>query len=151
MFNKIALVLRKTGNSKCIEKAKNLENDGDETRTLNLRKLSLMPNDIIAIADILKQEKDSDASFIKSISFSYNNLIGDLGATALARNLPSSIAEIGLVDCGIGDKGGNEMLKWIKNSTHLEMICMEQNNFSDKLKMEFEAFKGNNPQITVVI
>jgi len=106
---------------------------------------------MVAIADILEQEKGANDDFIKSISFSYNNLIGDIGATVLARSLPSSICEIGLVDCGIGDKGGTEMLNWIKTSPKLKMICIEQNNFSDRLKMEFKVFKKNNPKIMVVI
>lgn len=149
MHKKIAKVLRKIGNSACLEKAKQLEDEVDQTRTLNLRNLSLKPNDIIAIADVLKHEKDTD--FIKSISLSYNNLMGDVGATVLARSLPASIGEIGLVDCGIGDQGGRELLNWMKTSSKLTMICMEQNNFSDKLKIEFKTFKLNNPKILVVI
>ena len=30
------------------------------------------------------------------------------------------------------------------------MICIEQNNFSDKLKMEFNLFKIENPEVMVV-
>jgi len=147
VHKKIAKVLRQTANSACLEKAKNLEEDVYQTSTLNLRDLSLMPKDIIAISDVLMQDNDS----IKSISFSYNNLIGDIGATVLARSLPSSISEIGLVDCGIGDQGGSEILNWVKTSPNLKMICIEENNFSDKLKLEFKAFKKNNPEIMVVI
>jgi hypothetical protein len=147
MHKKIASILRKLGNSECLEKAKKFENSGYQTSRVNLRNLGLLPNDIIAIATILEKDNDS----IKSISFSYNNRIGDIGATALARSLPSSIDEIGLVDCGIGDIGGNEILHWIKKTPNLKMICIEQNKFSDLLKMEFKVFKNNNPKIMVVI
>ncbi len=110
---KIASVLRTIGNSKCLEKAKQLEVDGFQTSTLNLRDLSLKPNDITAISTVLKQEHHINT--IKSISFSYNTLIGDTGATILAKSLPSSLSEIGLVDCGIGDEGGRKILNSIKN------------------------------------
>ena len=89
----------------------------------------------------LNKKKVINDDCIKSISFSYNNLIGDIGATVLARSLLSSICEIGLVDCGINDKGGTEILNWVKTLPNLTMICIEQNNFSEKLKMEFKVFQ----------
>jgi hypothetical protein len=147
----IAKVLRKIGNSECIERAKNIENDSHQTRTLNLRSLSLKPNDIIALSAVLQEGKASTPDFIRSISFSYNKQIGDIGVSALVNSLPSSIGEIGLVDCGIGNKGGSEMLFWLKTLPHLKMICIEQNNFSSELKLKYKVFKKNNPQIIVVI
>ncbi len=149
MLNKIANVLREIDNLECLKKAETLESGKSEISTLNLRNLGLKSIDILAITDIL--EKDDNSNFIKSISFSYNHLIGDLGATLIAESLPTSACEIGLVDCGIGDKGGAEILNWMKTSPNLRMVCIEQNNFSDKLKMEYKAFKKDNPKITVVL
>lgn len=77
--------------------------------------------------------------------------IGDSGAIAIASSLPISIQEIGLVNCGISDIGGTEILHWIKKSTNLQMICIEGNDFSNKMKMGFYLFKKSNPQIMVVI
>lgn len=151
MLKKIAEVLRNTQNLECLKKAESLETEVSQIGTLNLRNLGLNPIDITAITSILEQGKNNNDDFIKSISFSYNNLIGDIGAIDIARSLPSSISEIGLVDCGIGDKGGNEILNWIKTSPNVKMICIEQNNFSDQLKVEFNIFKKNNPKIMVVI
>ena len=148
---KIATILRKMGTSESLVRAKSLERDVYQSGTLNLRNLGLKPTDIVAIADILEEEKGNSKGFIKSISFSYNDLIGDIGAAVLARSLPTSISEIGLVDCGIGDKGGVEILKWLKTSPNLKMICIEQNNFSDTLKIEFNVFKKNNPKVMVVV
>lgn len=128
------------------EKAEALENDKSQTGILNLRNLGLKTSDIGAITDVLKNENNA----IKSISFSYNHLIGDVGAILIVESLPSSICEIGLVDSGICDKGGIEILNWMKTSSHLRMICVEQNNFSDKLKMEFKDFKKDSPKITVI-
>jgi hypothetical protein len=151
VLKKIAKVLINTKNSECLKKAESLEIETPQIDTLNLRNLGLKAIDISAIANILKQEKNNNAGFIKSISFSYNDLIGDIGATEIVRSLPSSICEIGLVGCGIGDKGGNEILEWIKTLPNLKMICIEQNSFSDNLKTEFNMFKKNNPKIMVVI
>lgn len=148
MHKKIASILRKTGNSACLQKAKNLENNSYQSHTLQLRNLGLLTKDIIAIANVLEQEKDTTS--LKSISFSYNQM-GDLGATAVARSLPASLHEIGFVACGIGDTGGRELLHWLQKARHLHMICIEQNNFSKQLQMEFELFKKDNPQILVVI
>ncbi len=130
---------------------KYIESDTSLVKNLNFRKFGLKPIDIIAITNILKQEKNINHFTIKSISFSYNNLIGDEGATTIAKNLDFSVNEIGLVGCGIGDIGGNEILNWMNNSTNLQMICIEQNNFSSNLKMKFKTFKKNNPKIMVVI
>ena len=68
----------------------------------------------------------------------------------LMKNLPKSICEIGLVNCGISDIGGIEILQCMLNSPNLQMICMEQNNFSEKLKLEFNKFRTANPHILVV-
>ena len=149
MVNKeIAKLLRKKGNLECTQKAETLENKISEVRNLNLRNLGLDEKDIVDITNIIEQENDN--IYIKSISFSYNQLIGDVGATLIAKKLPHSIDEIGLVDCGIGDKGGAEILNWMRKSQNLQMICIEQNNFSEKLKMEFSIFKKENPKVMVI-
>lgn len=76
--------------------------------------------------------------------------IGDEGAIFLAKNLAGSIQEIGLVNCGITDKGGSEILNWIKDSPHLRMICIEENNFSSKLKLRFADYKKDQPEIRLL-
>lgn len=149
MLKEIARILKKIGSAACLEKAKDLENESSQPNTLHLRSLGLGSNDISAIASILEQEKDS--SVLTSISFSYNKQMGDLGATALAKSLPASLQEIGLVGCGIRDTGGRAILHWMKTAPHLHMICMEQNDFSNELKKEFEVFKQHHPQILVVL
>ncbi len=148
MRKKIAKALRTIGNSKCLEKAKQLEDDGFQTSTLHLRDLSLTPNDSTAIVTVLKQEHYNDA--ITSISFSYNKEIGDAGASVLAKSLPTSLSENGLVDCGIGDEGGREILNSIKTLKQLKMICIEQNKFSDHLKIEYKIFGQAHPKILIV-
>ncbi|MDB4089175.1 hypothetical protein N9544_06080 [Flavobacteriales bacterium] len=118
----------------------------DSSTTLHLRELNLQGNDMIVISEILNEEENN----LKSISFSYNK-IGDLGAIALAKNLPLSLHEIGLVGCGIEDTGGREILTSIKALPNIQMICMEQNNFSTALQLEFNEYEKKNPQILVII
>ena len=67
----------------CLKKAESLEIEAPQIDTLNLRNLGLKAIDISAIANILEQEKNNNDRFIKSISFSYNDLIGDVGATEI--------------------------------------------------------------------
>mgnify|MGYP001100774535 FL=1 len=45
--------------------------------------------------------QESDAISIKSLSFSYNELIVDVGATIITQKIPASISELGLVGCAI--------------------------------------------------
>lgn len=118
----------------------------DSSTTLHLRELNLQGNDMIVISEILNEEENN----LKSISFSYNK-IGDLGAITLAKNLPLSLHEIGLVGCGIEDTGGREILTSIKALPNIQMICMEQNNFSTALQLEFNEYEKKNPQILVII
>ena len=54
--------------------------------------------------------------------------------------MSESIIEIGLVDRGIGNGGVNAVLKWMNTSTHLHMICIEQNPISEKTRIKFQTF-----------
>ncbi len=80
-----AKVLRKKGTLECTRKSETLENDIAEIRNLNLRNLSLEENDIVGITNILEQKNGNTNIHIKSINFSYNQLIGDVGATLIAK------------------------------------------------------------------
>jgi len=150
-LSEIASILRKIGSKKCIEKSQYLESNASYGKTINLRDLELNTSSIVSILSCFKQERGLPSHNVKSISFSYNVLLGDSGAIALASNLPKSICEIGLVNCGINDLGGIEILNCINSLPNLKMICIEQNNFSEKLKLEFRKFNSNNPQVLVVV
>lgn len=147
----IANVLKNIGTSERLQKAKILEDDISQIRMLHFRSLQLGSNDVLAIAAVFEQNKAYAEEFINSVSFSYNPRIGDAGVAAIASSLPVSLSELGLVDCGLTDSGGIELLRWMERATELKMICMEQNNFSEKLQTEFRVFQKNNPHIMVVI
>jgi phosphomevalonate kinase len=146
--NQLVKVLRKIDSKKCIIKATEIENEESPICHLNLRSLDLNSSNIVTIARLLKQNEDSN--IIKSISFSYNKSLGDIGAIALSRNLSNNIQEIGLVNCGINDRGGIDLLNWINKSPKLKMICIERNNFSTQLKSEFKKFSNEKPNVLFV-
>ena len=146
----VAEVLRKIGSKKCLDKAKELESLSTSASSLHLRDLALNSSNLIEISNCFNHEEEHNNHFLKSISFSYNHQLSDSGAIVLIKNLPESICEIGLVNCGISDIGGIEILKWMHNSLNLRMICMEQNNFSKNLKLEFNKFSIANPSIIVI-
>jgi len=141
---KINIILQNIGTKKCIEKAAILAKVTAPIQTLHLRDLDLKIVDIRAISDCLNEEEH-----LKSISLSYNS-IGDLGTIVLVENLPKSITEIGLVNCGITDVGGMELLKYMKKSPQLQMVCIEENHFSVALRIAFQQFNKENTQILFV-
>jgi hypothetical protein len=146
-FDNIASILRSTKRTACIEKAIELEQESVQTSQLHLRNLSLTADEIKQIATAIKSLPES----MRSISFSYNREIGDKGAIALAASLPLFIQEIGLVDCGIGDDGANAVLKWMNTSTHLQMICIEQNPISEKTRIQFQKFIHPSNRLAVYV
>jgi hypothetical protein len=82
---------------------------------------------------------------------SCNPLIGDEGARALARSLPDTLRELGLVGCGIKDTGGEAILRWAYKSSRLRMICIEQNPFSERLKAQSRQLAQKNENLLVIV
>ena len=146
----IATILRKIGGKKCLAAAERLNNESAALTSLHLRNLGLKPSAIASIITCIAQMEGHKNFHLKSISFSYNHRFGDDSAAFLAKNLPRSIGEIGLVNCGIGDVGGNAILQWMEHAPDLKMICMEENNFSNELKLGFKKFSDAHPQVLVV-
>lgn len=143
---KIITTLRKIGSGKCLEKAHEIEHTSS-LKILHLRSLELTSSDAILLVNALNHTASDDAPLIESISFSYNFSLGDKGAISLAKNLPTTIREIGLVNCGITDEGGIALLEWMKNAPQLRMACIEGNNFSQKIKKSFQEFRSQHPHI----
>lgn len=146
---KLISTLREIGSAKCLEKSTEIENSSS-IRSLHLRSLDLTASEVLLLANCLRPNGFSEDSLIESISFSYNFKLGDKGAISLAKNLPSSIREIGLVNCGITDEGGIALLEWMKKTPHLRVVCIEGNNFSQKIKESFQKFSKTHPHIVFV-
>ncbi len=144
----IANILRTIGSKKCLAKAEDLLSQSPPLVSLHLRDLELNTTQVSSIASCFNEATES-SKYIKSISFSNNN-IGDAGAIALTKHLPESIRELGLVNCGISDAGGTQILNWMKRSTTLKMVCIEGNHYSERLKEEFLTFGSTNSRILFV-
>lgn len=104
--------------------------------------------DLNQIADTLDQE---EVQGIHSISLSYNSSITDEGLINFLKVLPSSVREIGLVSCNLGDTSGAELLNYIKSSEHLHMVCAEQNNFSPELRKQFKQVQRDRPGLMLIV
>jgi hypothetical protein len=102
------------------------------------------------VSNIAKCLAEESFPAIISVSFSYNQDLGDEGANALAAHLPIDLTELGMVDCGIQDKGGLALLKWAKAAPNLRMICIENNSFSADVQKAFSDFRRTKPNATVV-
>ena len=82
---------------------------------------------------------------ITSLSLSHNPKIGDKGLAALVENLPPGLRDLGLVDCGITDKGAEVLLEWARDAKELRMLCVDQNSLSKEMQMLFrEKLAGHN-------
>tara|TARA_B110000503_G_scaffold143771_1_gene248356 strand:+ start:5454 stop:5903 length:450 start_codon:yes stop_codon:yes gene_type:complete len=145
IFQQIAQILNTTNSEKCKIKAASLQQELSQTTSLNLRNLDLSATDAISIAELIANKSD-----LFSISFSYNK-IEDKGVIALITTLPKSVREIGLVNCGIGDRAGEVILEWLKRNSQLRMICMEQNNFSAELLIQFKKIKRIRPNLLLIV
>ncbi len=142
----IVKLLRNMATPQCIIKADELERITSPIHSIAFRNLGLDPSDVASILQCITQESN-----LHSLSFSNNVLLCDEGALVLSKNLPFTINEIGLVNCEISDLGGAAILGWMKKTSNLRMICIEQNNFSEELKLEFRSFMHKNPQVLVVV
>ncbi|MFQ3214005.1 MAG: Leucine-rich repeat (LRR) protein [Marivirga sp.] len=121
----------------------------DQSNTVSFRKLGIASDEIASIMELVKQSNAKKT--IQSISFSYNPLLGDIGAITIANNLPELISEIGLVGCEIGDAGARVLINKIEDLPNLRMLCIEQNKLSESVKDQFKRFSDNNSPVIVVV
>jgi len=149
----LANALRSIGSKRCIAAAEELEasNRDDGGVRLHLRNAGLNASDVLTIAHALKSVSRKEASSLASLSFSYNEAIGDAGVVTLAQALPAGLRELGLVGCGIGDQGGEALLQWASHAQQLSMICIEQNNFSEPMREQFNELARTNTNLLLVV
>ena len=150
---KFARALRLIGREQCIELARLLELSAnkDEDISLHLRSAGISRSDVVIIADALLSLTRDEASSLRSFSLSFNPEIGDAGALAIARSLPLTLRELGLVGCRIADRGGEALLQWAQQASQLQMICIEDNRFSQPLRARFQALAQRNRSLMVVV
>ncbi len=145
--------LRSTGNAFCLILAERLEaSQGSKAEyNLHLRKADLGVSDAEIIASAIRKVSLYKGPALKSFSMSYNPGLTDTGILALALAFPSTVTELGFVECAIGDEGGEGLLRWCKKATELRMICVEGNNFSSRISQGFMALAQTRPHLLVVV
>ena len=149
----LAKALRSIGGPVCLAAAVKLEANQSNTDSVyfHLRHAALEASDAMVIAEALKSLPKESHSALVSLSLSYNHALGDAGAIALAQSLPPTIRELGLVNCGIGDAGGKAVLRWAKHATGLRILCIEENQLSEKIKLQIVELMHRNAELSVVV
>lgn len=105
---------------------------------LHLRRLGLdQARLLILLGEIEETLKDSPQK-LNSFSLSYNDTLEDIGVSKLVKFLPSDLKDLGLVGCNIGDEGAEKLMSWIESTTDLEMLCIENNHFSNEMNTKIQ-------------
>ncbi|MBT8359705.1 MAG: hypothetical protein KJO32_02035 [Deltaproteobacteria bacterium] len=144
--------LRSTGNAACLSAADKLEASraSNTDYDLHLRNAGLGAVDAELIAGALRQASLCEGPALRSFSMSYNPGLTDAGVVALAQAFPPSLTELGLVECAIGDEGGAALLRWGKQAVGLQIICVEGNRFSARIKKGFASLAQERKNLLVV-
>ncbi len=154
-INAFALIhaLRSIGKPVCTEVADEL---AASARTgagydLHLRRAGLNPADARILAKGMVQSQIGNGPFLQSFSASYNPYLGDDGAVALVGAFSETMTELGLVDCSIGDAGGQAILDWAQAAPELRLVCVEGNSFSAGLQSQFHDWARRARHVLVVV
>ena len=152
LATELALALHSFGNPSCQQTAEQLEHHSTTTNglTLAFRSLQLSVAQVEVLAAIIKTHREESPHALRSLSFSYNEL-GNTGAMALADALPSTLEELGLVGCSIGDRGGAAILEWATRAKQLRMLCIENNHFSPELRRKFYDLSAQKGGLVVYV
>jgi single-stranded DNA-specific DHH superfamily exonuclease len=152
IINPLINALRLTNNpvsNKVAETLLSLKNS-ESSYDLHLRNADLNYNQIKSIAEAIKTVHENGGPSLQSFSMSYNSNLGDEGVLILVKNLPQTITEIGLVNCGIGDKGGEALIRWSTNAKQLRWLCVEENIFSNDIKDRLRKLGQESSDLLVV-
>jgi hypothetical protein len=82
---------------------------------------------------------------------SYNPTLGQDGAQSILSSLPKNIGELGMVGCNLSDVTGSYFIELIQKSKNLNMICIEENNFSQKMKDKILNLSQQKTGCTIIV
>lgn len=102
------------------------------------------------VVEHIESLTNGELELIESVSFSYNKIDTE-NITRLMQALPTTVIILGLVGCGLRDDGGMAILEWVKKNRHLQMLCIEENNFSNYLKNEFTVLSKTRTDFSLYI
>lgn len=149
----LAHALRSIGTDLCRTAAARLDRRAQtgEAFSFALRGAGIDAAGARLIADALGSVSDRERAALTSFSLSYNPAIGDAGTIALARALPPTLGELGLVGCGFGDAGGEALFRWATAAPGLRMICIENNKLSAEIKSRISSLSDGPGNVFVVV
>ena len=152
-FSVLTKALRATGNAACVREADRLQASPKLMSyfNLHLRQAGLNVRDAVIIAEGMREASNRFNGSMQSFSVSYNHGLEDEGVIALANSFPPTLTEVGLVDCGIGDEGGNALFNWAQGAVALRMICLERNNLSQGMRDRFYALGEKRKDLFIVV
>lgn len=140
--------LRLTEKQKCLKKAFQLENGEADNSSIQLRNLGLEVTDLVHFKSFFAALNKSE--IVNSFSLSYNPLLRNEGISRFLYTLLESIAEIGLVDCGIDDEIESSLFNLLSKNKTLRMLCMEGNQISSKFNAKVERKASQNGRLTII-
>lgn len=118
---------------------------------LHLRSAELNGEDVELIATAIEAVNAAGGPSLQSFSMSFNPELTDQGVLTLIRNLPPSLTEIGLVQCGLGDQAGEPLVAWAAQLPKLHWLCVEHNAFSDQTKERFVELGRKKANLLVIV
>ena len=144
--------LKETGKSVCVKEARRLEALPPSTSECNLhvRQAGLDVQDAVLIAQAMREFSRQNRVVIRSFSVSYNSGLQDAGVIALINAFPSTLTDLGLVGCDIGDSCGELLLEWAQSAPELRMVCLEQNSLSKEMRHRFSLLGEQRNDLFVV-
>lgn len=152
-FNPLIDALKSADNAVCENVAirlSSLKND-QYSYDLHLRSADLNSDEVKRIAEAIKAVHDQGGPALHSFSLSYNPNLRDDGVLNLVKNLPSTLTEIGLVGCNIGDGGADALLLFAQTTPKLYWLCVENNAFSSETKKQFIKLGQERNGLLVVV
>ena len=108
----------------------------------------------MSIGNYTASESESDASSPKDGAGTPHIAIvkiGVAGAAAILIALPKHIEELGMVGCDLDDRTGSHLIKFIKQSKYLKMVCVEENNFSQKMRAKIKNLRKQQSKCTIIV
>ena len=152
-INHLVDALRSTNKPVCEAVASRLSRlkDNNARFDLHLRSAGLNQDEVQRIAEAIKAVHDNGGPSLQSFSLSYNTGVNDEGVLSLVKNLPTTLTEIGLVGCNVGDTGGDALAAWAANAPKLHWLCVEQNHFSQATKNRLKKLGEARSGLLVIV
>lgn len=152
-LNTLIETLKSINHPVCLQAANTLAalKSGDQSYDLHLRRADLNKQDVNFISEAIGLTHANSGPSLQSFSMSYNDKIGNEGILNLLKVLPSSVTEIGLVQCAISDEAGKALISWAEKAPRLHWLCVEKNLFSKRMKQKFIALGNQRNGLLVVV